>query len=1029
MKGMDPSPTYRSFTSKELKIAIAQESEAFERCVHWLETHMPPRFLNECDPTTRILIARNLLSFQVQGFFTQIHLKTSDIVLCLDAPDADLHILRHYRQQGIRYYRSFVSNAPPPGSSVALTPLRVAFLYFTETAPLVDEKLSSQNKAELRALAQERNPDLTNEEFERLLHGFTPRFVRSLPNGRLALALDLFFRAKTRDQCQYELRRYEEWQEKEAPSLQLILAWKNSPKGGFLFKLAQTIDDHGLALKKMVASYVDLDTTENILVLSVGLHGKQGRAAWEEADIDDFLTELCLLKYKDSEDLIAQTFVTTRLLTGNQAHLVRNLQEMTHQALLYVDPHFYSHEQVSEGLCRHPELTVALVELFAAKFDPQQADLSRFQTIKEELLQRIETLDTGQSLHDLRRKQILTLAVRLIECMLKTNFYRHNKSAFAFRLAPHYLEALPIDIKEKFPELPYAIFFLRGPHFLGFHIRFKDLARGGVRTVLPDKEELFLVERNAIFAEAYNLSYTQQKKNKDIPEGGAKTVILLEPFDLVIAQEEAVSREEMERAGIDPRICEEKLKAYRRNHRVSFLYAAQRSFIESFLTLLHCDEQGRLLAKDIVDYWKRPEYIYLGPDENMHNRMIEWIADYSLKQGYKPGSSFISSKPLVGINHKEFGVTSYGLNVYLHETLLYLGIDPLKDPFTIKLSGGPDGDVAGNEILNLFKFYPHTARLLALTDGSGTIYDPQGLDLREMAHLFFHNQAIHHYPPDKLSEGGFLLDLKKKKEESAYAQETLCWRKRQGQLIQEWLSGNEMNHLYRNHLHQVHTDLFVPAGGRPRTLNESNYQSFCDAAGNPSSKAIVEGANLYLTPGARRALEKLGVLVLKDSSCNKGGVICSSFEVLAGLCLSDQEFLKEKETYVKEVLDIIRQTALHEASLLLRTHREKGLFLTDISDQISEKINLYKYQLLEHLESMDFPSHPQDPLIRCLYLHCPLLLRTRYPERILALPPVHKKAMVAAFLAARLVYRRGIEWTPSIGEILPAIAQEFSQEG
>ena len=33
-------------------------------------------------------------------------------------------------------------------------------------------------------------------------------------------------------------------------------------------------------------------------------------------------------------------------------------------------------------------------------------------------------------------------------------------------------------------------------------------------------------------------------------------------------------------------------------------------------------------------------------------------------------------------------------------------------------------------IYNLYHYYPETAKLLALTDISGTIYDPEGLDLK-----------------------------------------------------------------------------------------------------------------------------------------------------------------------------------------------------------------------------------------------------------------------------------------------------------
>ena len=151
----------------------------------------------------------------------------------------------------------------------------------------------------------------------------------------------------------------------------------------------------------------------------------------------------------------------------------------------------------------------------------------------------------------------------------------------------------------------------------------------------------------------------------------------------------------------------------------------------------------------MIDYLDKPEYLYLGPDENMHNIMIEWIAEYSKRNGYTPGITFISSKPTYGINHQQYGVTSLGFNAYMEEVLLCMGIDPAKDPFTIKISGGPDGDVAGNQILNLYKKYPMIAKLLAITDGSGTIFDPKGLDLSVLADLFKQGKPIAYYPPKR----------------------------------------------------------------------------------------------------------------------------------------------------------------------------------------------------------------------------------------------------------------------------------------
>mgnify|MGYP000274083266 CR=1 FL=1 len=75
------------------------------------------------------------------------------------------------------------------------------------------------------------------EEIEGLLHGLTPNFLHSMAGERLSLALEMFFRAKSREQCQYEVRRNEEWQGKEAQSLQLVMAWRNVPKSGFFYHL------------------------------------------------------------------------------------------------------------------------------------------------------------------------------------------------------------------------------------------------------------------------------------------------------------------------------------------------------------------------------------------------------------------------------------------------------------------------------------------------------------------------------------------------------------------------------------------------------------------------------------------------------------------------------------------------------------------------------------------------------------------------------------------------------------------------
>ncbi len=1012
-------------SKQELQQAIAKESKTFEENYSWIDQHMPASFFEEVDQESIILIVHSLENLNLNDFFSHLHLKNMAYVICLDSPDADLRILKHYKRYGIKNYRSYVSNKPPPFPGIK-TPLRIARILFSDYVEKIPLDLfSEEREKEIVEQVKARNPQVTESDVRRLIGQLSQMFIKAMTKERLIMALDMFFRAKSRDNCQYEIRFNEDWKEKkETPSLQIVFAWRNVPKYNFLYRLSKVIHRHGLALKRVNATYIDPYSRQNILLMSLGLHGSEGGAAWEEADLPDFLKELVTLKYFEGLESIENLFVDTELLTGNQGNLLKSIVYFIHQVLVHADVNMYALNHIEEGICRHPELTVKLVQAFDAKFNPDKASLEEYLKIRGDYFHLVDHLDTGNEPNDTRRKNILKQGMNMVDYTLKTNYYRKNKTAFCFRLDPIYLDQVPYERKEKFPEIPFAIFFMKGLYFIGFHIRFRDLSRGGLRTVFPDRMEQMIAERNNVFSECYNLANTQNKKNKDIPEGGAKGVIFLEPYERLYAEEEIYQRE-LEESELGPDEIKEKLTAFHKEQKLEYLYQTQRSYIESFLSIINCDPDGTLRPKGIIDYYKKPEYIYLGPDENMHNAMIEWIAVYSKYYGYKPGGAFISSKPGAGINHKDFGVTSLGVNVYMEEVLKFLRIDPTTHPFTVKMSGGPDGDVAGNQMYNLYRFYPKTAKLLATIDVSGTIFDPIGLDLEIIAQLFKDAKPIRFYPPEKLNEGGFLLDTRTKREQTAYAQQTLCWRKTDGKLIEDWLSGNEMNNLLRHNVHQIKADIFIPGGGRPRTLNENNVKDFLDEMGKPTSLAIVEGANLYITPWARRSLEKLGVLIIKDSSANKGGVTCSSFEVLSSLALSEEEFLKEKPTLVSEILEIIKMRAREEAKLLLKTHLETQALLTDISEWISERINMYKDQLIAYLQTMTLSNDPSDPFIRCLLNYCPPLLRTKYQKRILLeVPDVHKKAIIACHIASRIVYYRGLDWSPSLVDVLPLIVQD-----
>lgn len=1009
---------------EKLRETVQRESDKFQQYYMWMESAMPPQLFEELDQASLMLVVHNLMEFDLQDYVANIHLKNSAIVLCLDQPNADLQLLKLYPTNTITGYQTYISKTPPPFAKVKMN-LRIVHIKFFSAIKKVEEiPYSESERKKLREFVAKQFPEISEEDFNKALNNISPAFLRSLPIDRLAIAVKMYYRATTRDHCQYEVQYNEDWESQGLPSMQIVLAWRNTPKHNFLYRLVRTVDRHGLNVKWMSASFQNPYSKNSILVLAIDIHSPNGRAVWDVANMLDFVRDFITVKYFASFDVIDHYLVQKGVISGNVGNLVRAMSNFVHQALVHIDPNLYTLEHVEEGLCRHPELTLKLCQAFKYKFSPDQYDEGKYLETKRSFLEDIDKLDTGHEENDIRRKNILQQSMNFIHYTLKTNFYRPNYTSLSFRLDPKYLDEIPFDRSKKFPELPFAIIFIKGMHFFGFHIRFRDLARGGLRTVAPEHFERMIVERNNVFTECYNLALTQQLKNKDIPEGGAKAVIFLKPYERM-ESEMAILKQELQSSGIENNEIDRKLEAFRQDERVEHLYQAQRSFIESLITIVNSTPDGKMRAGDIIDYWGKPEYIYLGPDENMHDEMIQWIANYSKKSRYKPGSSFISGKPKLGINHKEYGVTSLGLNVYVDAVLRHLGINPTKNVFTVKMSGGPDGDVAGNEILNLYRYYPKTAKLLALTDISGTINDPEGLDLALLVELFKAGKSIRNYPPSKLHPGGFLVDKASKRYQTPLVQQTLCWRNIDGKLVEDWLSGSDMNHLLRRNIHQTYADVFIPGGGRPRTLNYSNYKEFLDETGRPTAKAIIEGANLYLDPVARRVLEEKGVLIIKDSSANKTGVICSSFEVLCGLALGDEKFVENKEILVKEILERLKICAANEASLLLRTHAETGEYLTDLSDKISKRFNQFGDQLLGYLNTISLSDKPQDPLVKCFLSYCLPTLRSRFRKELLQeIPDQHKKAVIACHIAAQLVYKKGLSWFPSVVDILPMLLEQ-----
>jgi len=620
----------------------------------------------------------------------------------------------------------------------------------------------------------------------------------------------------------------------------------------------------------------------------------------------------------------------------------------------------FSNARIQSTVIKHPEVVRELFRHFRTLNKsplPAGADPSHYAQERVEFEQLIE-----RDVPYHRDRTILRYFLRFNEFVENCNFFRTDKAALSFRLRSGFLS------DSDYLEEPYGVFFVVGRQFIGFHVRFRDISRGGIRIVRSRTPDMYARNIDTVFQENYNLAATQQRKNKDIPEGGAKGILLLNPE--FAAGEFAAEN-------------------------------AFRAYVDSLLDLLPGTD-NEIPTNDTVPGSEAPtavtvsskdEALFLGPDEGSAG-LMDWAALHARRRGYPYWKSFTTGKPpsLGGLPHDRYGMTTRSVHTYVLGVLEKLG---LKEEDVTKIqTGGPDGDLGSNEIL------VSRDTTLAVVDGSGVAYDPQGLDRKELRRLALARLTIEQFNRELLSPLGFFVGV----------------GDRDLQLPDQTVVANGEDFRNRFHLSSYfQADVFVPCGGRPSAITVANWKNLLDESGRPRVKVIVEGANLFITQEARLRLEAAGILVFKDASTNKGGVTSSSFEVYAGLSLSDAQwsadmcFEHEESAFrlalVKEITDRIEHNARAEFELLWKEHELGKTPFTLLSDQVSERIN----RIADAVMRSPFLT---DDKIRTQMI-------TRYTPRVLLeavgldalvkrVPTAYLDAVTAASIASNFVYQHGL---------------------
>ncbi|KAJ3294031.1 NAD-dependent glutamate dehydrogenase [Rhizoclosmatium sp. JEL0117] len=605
----------------------------------------------------------------------------------------------------------------------------------------------------------------------------------------------------------------------------------------------------------------------------------------------------------------------------------------------------FTREHILDIIKMYPELIKLSYASFAAE---HQADRSNELAVTKALSEK-ELLEViRKTVANAQEAMIFESFVTFNKHVLKTNFYQSTKVALSFRMNPAFLP----DVE--YPQPLYGMFLVVGGEFRGFHLRFRDIARGGIRVVKSRNREAYSINLRSLFDENYGLANTQQRKNKDIPEGGSKGTILLDA-------------------------------AHQDTAKPSF-----EKYVDAILDLVVPPA-----GSNLVDKYGKPEILFFGPDENTADFM-DWASLHAKKRGAGFWKAFTTGKSqsMGGIPHDTYGMTTRSVHQYVLGILRKLGIQ--ESAVTKMQMGGPDGDLGSNEILI------SEDKTIGIVDGSGVVYDPVGLDRGEIERLAKERKMISHFNVAKLGPKGFrvlLDDVNVKLPDGTVVDSGLKFR----------------NEFHLNPLSSA--DLFVPCGGRPEAVDLANVHQLFNPDGTPRFKYIVEGANLFITQDARLKLEAAGVLLYKDASANKGGVTSSSLEVLAALSFNDAEFKQHMAVtngvvpafyaeYVKSVQNFIETAATMEFECLWRESQRTKLPNSILSDNLSVGI----VRLNEELQNTTLWENEALRRVVLAEAFPKLLIDKLGLDTLLErVPENYVKAIFGSYLSSRFIYKYGTE--------------------
>ena len=254
-----------------------------------------------------------------------------------------------------------------------------------------------------------------------------------------------------------------------------------------------------------------------------------------------------------------------------------------------------------------------------------------------------------------------------------------------------------------------------------------------------------------------------------------------------------------------------------------------------------------------------PEQDIPAPDVYTNSQTMAWIMDtYSMTKGYSvPG--VVTGKPLsLGGSLGRNEATGRGCFYTIQCACDHLGL-PLTGSSVVVQGFGNAGSIAAQLLEEA------GARVIAVSDSTGCIYNPKGINIKELMHLKALTGKVEGFPESEPITPAELLALD-------------C-------------------------------DILVPAA-LENTVTADN-------APMVRAKIVAEAANGPLTPAADRILESKGTFIIPDILCNAGGVTVSYFE-----WVQDESHLFWEAQDVYNRLERVMRTAFND---VLQIHLARKL--------------------------------------------------------------------------------------------------------